>query len=453
MPDQSPTNITSRLEELADQDIEEVLRAPVVPQSKNQALGNILAGQSEEEDRSDWLQSAAFTGLEIGDLIYDISRIDPRALEAADFSRVEDLSNVFEYSHFAARMSDRSGASLEGTLNRQEGYVAERFAAQQQQSMGKEVEIPDEANQEGYDLLINGEKFQVKAHSDASGIREHLNEHPDIPVLVNQDLTEEIGGHPDVYPVPGMNQEMIEEATASSLEAGSEMLDFEVPAVALAVSTGRHIKGMLEGKTDLKAALPNIAFDFGGGVAGGAAGGYVGAEAMALAGMLFGPAGAVVGGIAGSVLGFSQGKRVARVLRREIFCADQEQALEEALQNYLDALRKASADNLEVVERKHAQLRDALRGGGAFSETLREKLLWRVEQEYQYRDKKAEELKEAIEEPHLLDPNGSDLLVGAAEGTRLMTTLGVHPHALSAELSSIEEKSAALLEERERYLA
>ncbi len=449
MPSQPPTSIVSRLKELADEDIEEVLRAPVVPQSKKQALGDILAGQSGEEDRPDWLGDAAFTGLEIGDLLYDISRIDPRALEAADFSHVEDLSNVFEYSHFAARISERTGDSLEGTLNRQEGYVAEQFAAQQQQSMGKEVEIPDEPNQEGYDLLINGKKFQVKAHSDADAIREHLQEHPDIPVLVNQDLAPEIGGHPDVYPVPGMDLEMIEEATASTLEAGSEMLDFEVPAIALAVSSGRHIKGMLEGNTDLEAALPNIAFDVGGGVAGGLAG----AEALAFAGMILGPAGSVVGGLVGAVLGHSQGRKLARVLRREIFCAEEEKALRDALQNLLGALQEASEDNLEALERKREQLAASLRGEEAIRETLRKKFLWRLDQEHQYREQKVEEVKKATKEPERLDPNGNDLLVGTAECARLMTTLGVHPQPVSSELSILEEKAKALMEERKRYLA
>jgi hypothetical protein len=443
-------DLKSRLEELSDRDIEEVLQAPFEPRSKTQALGDVLISGSEEENgRPDWLGNAAFAGLEIGDLLYDISRVDPRALEAADFSRVEDLSTVFEYSHFAARISERSGDSLEGTLSRQEGYVAEQFAAQQQQSMGKEVEIPDEPNQEGYDLLINGEKFQVKAHSDADGIREHLQEHPDIPVLVNQDLAPEIGGHPDVYPVPGMDQEMIEETTASTLEAGSEMLDFEVPAIALAVSSGRHIKEMLKGSTDLKAALPNIAFDFGAGVAGGLAG----AEALAFAGMVFGPAGGVVGGLVGAILGHGQGRKLARVLRREIFCAEEEKALRNALRDYLDSLREASRGNLDALGRKRAQLEASLRGEGALREALREKFLWRLEQERQYREQKSEEVKKATAEPERLDPDGKDLLVSAAESACLMTTLGIHPQAVSSELSVLEEKAKTLVEERKRYLA
>lgn len=449
MPNRPSLDLKSRLEELSEKDTKEILRSPVVSRSKSQALGEVLLGGNEEENgRPDWIGDAAFAGLTIGDLLYDISRIDPRALAAADFSRVEDLSNVFEYSHFAAQVSKRSGASLEGTLNRQEGYVAEQFAAQQQQSMGKEVEIPDEPNQEGYDLLINGEKFQVKAHSDAGAVREHLQEHPDIPVLVNQDLAPEIGSHPDVYPVPGMSQEMVEETTASTLEAGSEMLDFEVPAIALAVSSGRQIKGILEGRTDLKAAFPNIAFDFGGGVAGGLAG----AKALAFAGMVFGPAGAVVGGLVGSVLGHSQGRQLAQVLRKEIFCAEEDRALREALRDYLAALHKAIGDNLEALERKQAELEASLRGEEALRETLREKFLWRLKQERKYREQKVEKVERAAEEPDQLDPEGNDLLVGTAEATCLMTAVGIHPHAVSSNLSALEEKAEALVKERERYL-
>jgi hypothetical protein len=442
-------DIRSRLEELSGQDIESVLQAPLVPESKSQALGDILTGGSSENDRRpDWISDAAFAGITIGDLIYDITRIDPRAIRAADFSHAEDLSNVFEYSYFAERMSERSGNSLEGTLNREEGYVAERFAAQQQQSMGREVEVPDDANQEGYDLLINGEKFQVKSHSDPERVKEHLEEHPDIPVLVNQELAPEIGDHPDVYPVPGMDQEMIEEATASSLEAGAEVLDFEIPVVALAVVSGRQVLEMVKGNSDLKAAFPNVASELGGRVAGG----YVGMQALAFAGMMFGPAGGVVGGLAGAVIGNQQGKKIAQMLRREILCSKEEQALQYALQEYLESMRKAAKENLKALERKQVLFEELLPEREQTSKVLKENFLWRLTQERKYRAQKAEDIQNALDEPERLDPEGNDLLVGAVQGARLMNEVGIHPSAVSSELSNLSEKSEILLNARKRYL-
>ena len=169
-------DIASRIEELEDREISEVLEAPVVEKSKKEVLRDTLFDSGSEEitegkEEGDLYWEAAAGTLTVGDLLYDISRIDPQVLEATDFARTEDLSNVFEYSFFADRVSGRREAAYEGSISNQQGYVAERIAAQQQQSMGKEVEIPKDSNQEGYDLLINGQKFQVKCHKDADGVR------------------------------------------------------------------------------------------------------------------------------------------------------------------------------------------------------------------------------------------------------------------------------------------
>lgn len=445
-------NIANRIENLEDREVTEVLEAPIVEQSKNRALEELMfdssSEEAEEEGRTDvWWEGTA-GGLTIGDLIYDISRIDPKVLEATDFARTADLSNVFEYSYFADRVSDRSAAAYRGSVSNQQGYVAERHAAQQQQSMGKEVEIPDDSNQEGYDLLINGQKFQVKCHQDAAGVREHLEEHPDIPVLVNQELAEEIGGHPDVYPVPGLEYNKVVESTESTLEAGDEMLDFEVPMIAVAVASGRNLKAIIEGRTDMSSALANVVFEVGGRTGGGIAG----AKALAAAGLVLGPAGGVIGGLVGAVLGAREGKRIARLTRQYVLCASERKRLKEALHAYLQSLQSEAQKSLDVLERKRKSFEQSLDGKGQIRDALWKNFGWRIEQEQVYRQNKLQAIEESIRNPEKLDSDGDDMLVAAGEASRLMTQSGAHPWPLEDELEAVEEASSKLVEARRKAL-
>lgn len=445
-------DIANRIENLGDREIAEVLEAPVVKRSKNDALEVLMfdssSGETEEENRTNvWWEEAA-GGLTIGDLIYDTSRIDPQVLEATDFARTADLSNVFEYSYFADRVSDRSADSYRGSVSNQQGYVAERHAAQQQQSMGKEVEIPDDPNQEGYDLLINGQKFQVKCHQDAAGVREHLEEYPDIPVLVNQELAEEMGGHPDVYPVPGLEYDKVVESTESTLEAGDEILDFEVPMVAVAVASGRNLKAIIEGKTDMNAALANVAFEVGGRTGGGIAG----AKALAAAGLVLGPAGGVIGGLVGAILGAREGKKIARLMRQYVLCASERKKLKEALHRYLQSLQFETQKSLDVLERKRKSFEQSLDGKGRIRDALWGNFGWRIEQEQAYRQNKLQMIEESISNPEKLDSSGNDMLVATGEASRLMTQAGAHPWPLGGELEALEEASSELVEARERAL-
>lgn len=445
-------NIASRIENLEDQEIAEVLKAPVVERSKNDALESLVFGSSSGEtdggNRSDVQWEGVAGGLTIGDLVYDISRIDPQVLEATDFARTADLSNVFEYAYFADRVSGRSADAYRGSVSNQQGYVAERHVAQQQQSMGKEVEVPDDPNQEDYDLLINGQKFQVKCRQDATGVREHLEEHPDIPVLVNQELAEEMGGHPDVYPIPGLKYDEVVESTESTLDAGAEMLDFEVPGVAAAVASGRNLKAMVEGKTDMGSALVNVAFEVGGRTGGGIAG----AKALAAAGLVLGPAGGVVGGLVGAVLGAREGNRIARLMRQHVLCASERKKLKAALHRYLRSLKSETQKSLDVLERKRKSFKQSLDGRGRVRDALWESFSWRIEQEQAYRQNKLQVIRDSAENPENLDPDEGDMLTATGEASRLMTQAGAHPWALRGELEAVEEASSELVEARERAL-
>jgi hypothetical protein len=50
----------------------------------------------------------------IGDFLFDLSAIDPKVLEAADFSHIADLSSPFDLAVFAEKISDLPIASIRG---------------------------------------------------------------------------------------------------------------------------------------------------------------------------------------------------------------------------------------------------------------------------------------------------------------------------------------------------
>jgi hypothetical protein len=124
-----------------------------------------------------------FATLTIGDLVYDAARIDPIALEGINFARSADLETLPQFNAFADQLLAEPAQAFAGNISQLQGYVAERFVAQALREMGAEVEFPKTSNQAGYDLLVNGEPFQVKCLADKQGVNEHLEKYPDIPAF------------------------------------------------------------------------------------------------------------------------------------------------------------------------------------------------------------------------------------------------------------------------------
>jgi hypothetical protein len=239
----------------------EILNEPLNPSKPEEKLLSILS--SSDENKADM----SYAGLTLGDLIYDTMRLDPRVVEGIDFAKTEDLGGLFQLK-FAANY-DILNDIPQGEFTRLKGYVGERFVEQQLQSEGMEVEFPPDPNQAGYDLLVNGDEFQVKCVADISSVSNHFEKYPDIPVFINEEISESLVDVPNVYPVNGFSLEAVENSTRETIEAGGEVLDYEIPLIALSVAIGKNAYSFLRGKTDLKHGAINVAYDAVGGVAGG----------------------------------------------------------------------------------------------------------------------------------------------------------------------------------------
>jgi hypothetical protein len=242
-------------------------------------------------------------GLTAGDILYDAAAIDPTVLRAADFSRSEEISDIFDFGIFSDRIGSMAVESVAGAGNNLRGYVAEQIVATRLVEQGHVVTFPDTSNNPGFDLLVDGHAFQVKCLAGISGLREHFEKYPDMPVFANSELAEAVAATAEswagkVFYVEGFDREITDFIMEAALDAGASLGDMDVPYFAVAVSTAKNLFGWWQGRIPL-ADLPfSVVLD--GAVKGGlaTAGGFSG---NILGMLLFGPAGALIfGGVGGA---------------------------------------------------------------------------------------------------------------------------------------------------------
>ena len=224
--------------------------------------------------------------------------------------------NIDNFSDLSAKLkkdySHDSQGLTEGSLNKLKGHVAESHAAKHFEEAGVEVTWPEASNQEGWDLLLNGNQVNVKLVSDANNLVEHFKEHPEIPVVIPSDadnipktafhfdpsegidhLFDYLKDNPENAVIVNEQlshadiTESVEAATDCALGAGEGISIFP-PLFTTISSSYREIKLFKKGHTDIPSALKNAGLDIAGVGVGGGVGTAVG-----------GPAGGLVGSLGG----------------------------------------------------------------------------------------------------------------------------------------------------------
>lgn len=269
------------------------------PTTKQDRLSSMFFGDKNERNTT-----VAISGLSAGDFLYDYIRIDPTVVDGINFARMDNIDSIFAFSQFAHSID----LDTVGDISQIQGYVAEKLLAMELTAKGHEVEFPELSNQAGWDLLIDGEKFQVKNLADPSGVYEHLNKYPDIPVYVNADLAETFNDHPNVFIADNINHEEVISMTTHQLYLGQELTDFDVPLFSALVSTAVNVHHFYKKESDIQHTIANILTD----TASRSAAGYMGQLIGSAAGaMLFGPAGVVILSGTGAFVGVSQGGKLS----------------------------------------------------------------------------------------------------------------------------------------------
>ena len=176
-------------------------------------------------------ETGTFVSIYAGDLIYDILRVDPRVIDGVDFLRKGDLSNVLKFGkQEIVDRTEKSKESLAGLHDSYTGYTFERIVALDFQQRGAEVQFPSSAQQSGYDLVINGENFQVKTQGDGIDIIErHFEKYPYTKVISNSEAYEKfLEKYPDKNHLiinSGFNHVQTEDLVKQSTDAAVEVFE------------------------------------------------------------------------------------------------------------------------------------------------------------------------------------------------------------------------------------
>ncbi|MBY3531048.1 hypothetical protein HFN72_34925 [Rhizobium laguerreae] len=320
--------------------------------------GSLLEG-ALSRTRGDTAEIAAVSGLTAGDMIYNAASIDPMVISAADFSRSEDIGDIFQFGAFADRIGSMAAAASAGAGNNLRGYVSEQLVAARLTEIGHVVSFPDTSNNPGFDLLVDGMPFQVKCLMSLDGLREHFSKYPDMPVYANSELAEAVidsraAWAGKVFYVDGFDREISDLVMHTSLEAGEALGDLNVPYFAMATSMARNLHRVWRGRMPLSDLPFSVVMEAS--VKGGlsAVGGLSG-KALGL--LAFGPAGAMVlGGVGGASAlvgaGWTQ-EQLTRLLSSE-WLAD----LDTSTDRFRKALSTAIRSKIELLREKQAVLAD-----------------------------------------------------------------------------------------------
>lgn len=398
----------------------DVKSAAIPSERRSDLLVGILSN-----NRGDALEMAAVTTLSAGDMLYNAVSIDPMVLAAADFSRLENLGDIFRFGVFAERIGSMGEAAAAGAGNNLRGYVSEQLVAARLSEVGHVVSFPETSNNAGFDLLVDGVPFQVKCLQSIEGLRTHFAKYPDMPVYANAELAEAVINSGEewaklVFYVDGFDREIADLVMTTSLEAAEALGDLNVPYFAMAVSSVRNLYTIWRGRMPLSDLPFSVVMDAS--VKGGlSAIGALSGKAIGL--VAFGPAGAMVlGGVGGisALVGASWTREQATRLLSSEWLSD----LDASTERFRTAL-------LAVVRVKVAML-EAKKSGvpGTFSE-INDWIDARFGDDIVSLGEVAYDIETVI--PTLSQPARARACLAAMDAAK------VHPLAVEAELTDILE--------------
>ncbi|CDZ32759.1 Putative transmembrane protein [Neorhizobium galegae bv. officinalis] len=322
--------------------------------------GDLLEGVLSKS-RGDALEMAAVTALSAGDVLYNAVSIDPMILAAADFSRSEDLGDIFQFGAFAERIGSMSEAAAAGAGNNLRGYVSEQLVAARLAEVGHVVSFPETSNNAGFDLLVDGVPFQVKCLQGVEGLRTHFDKYPDMPVYANAELAEAVIDSGAewaklVYYVDGFDREIADLIMTTSMEAGAALGDLNVPYFAMAVSSARNLHRIWHGRMPLSDLPFSVVMDAS--VKGGlSAVGALSGKALGL--LAFGPAGALVLSSVGGI-GALVGVGWTREQATRLLSADWLSDLERSTERFRAAVLTAVRAKVAMLNEKKARVPDTV---------------------------------------------------------------------------------------------
>lgn len=318
------------------------------------------------------------------DVIKNLTEIDEHVYTAMSSLAGEQLDTIGDLSR---SLSDWESAEIGQSLppeavSKLMGHLAEPRVAENLENMGIQVEMPNLSNQEGYDLILNGEYFvNVKTVADASSLSSHFENYPNIPVIVPSDMN----GIPEDAISFGVDDSVDKVITALDLKkenlvlvddnlVHAEMLehaenlsdgllgslDVGFPLITLAFSGFREFRLLSQQKTQLIISAKNVGLD----LLGIGGGGWAGALAGIVAGLIFPGIGNILGAMIGGVGGAFGGRFITDKIKNL--------PLKKTLKQYDDKLEQSKSEIYSLQGRAQNDIqRERLILNGDLAESTR----------------------------------------------------------------------------------
>jgi hypothetical protein len=369
--------------------LETSLNAP----TQRQRLTAILGGEEK-----------AVLGLTVGEMVYDYVSIDKNALEAFDFVRPVNQNDIYQLATWSHGILGQSQPSVEGHLNRLQGYVFERLAALSLRHAGAVVEFPDDPSNRGWDFLVNGEKVQAKCGISPEMVEEHFKKYPGIPrVVVNEDLYNHFIDNDYVTAIHGVTRDAVRSVTEQSLEGASDLLDPHIIEMVPPMAILRSTYHWWRGETDLTAMATNLPADWAGRSIGVVCGHAVGRiVALGLGGW---PAILLPAFV--QVAGYRAGRLASDWFKHEVLLRSEVNQVRIALSEWCSGVVRVLSEMLERAERIGSRLLAQSEGAHQDWKFLFDDWARRLEKEQATRRFYLARFQQGITEPWVFRERGS----------------------------------------------
>ncbi|MEW6227081.1 MAG: hypothetical protein AB1700_03165, partial [Bacillota bacterium] len=299
-----------------------------LPGAMDDSVAQLACESDEQTRRNELVRRQSLTGLAlvgsgIDAIFANLSNMEHLldinwdVIRALDFSYAADLSH-FDALHAVVHEGlNQDPEQVAGWLSRLHGYVAEQVAADALSAQGYHVSFPDVPNEARYDLIVDGLPMQVKAGLDPQAIHEHLQAHPDIPVLTSPEIAEHFHDVLEVSGLPELDYDAVHDTTVDTLHAVDSMHSggIHIPMVTAIISGIREIGLLAQNMTDFPTSLKNMGLN----MLGTGAGGAIGAKVGAAVGGVLGPVGFAIGGLLGGIAGAMIGRGITNEIKLASF--------------------------------------------------------------------------------------------------------------------------------------
>ena len=301
------------------------------------------------------------SGVALYDVLYHLSKVDPLFLSA--FNRIHDSTQNFENFNDLSEYLKK----LQWREHYYKAYVGEEHTFDNLRNSSDNLFVPETTNNENFDFILNGQKYDRATSNDNSYIQQKLNDKPDdVHIWVGPDVDGKFANHPRVHiSEDSMSSDELLNITNESYQGVLNLGDFldGIPLITLAFSSAKNYKLVKSGSKDVESAVEHIVLDTLGVGVGSYLGGTLGlrlgqglAPATGGASLIIIPA---ITTLLGSIIGIITGKGIVRTFKERNLRRSLRVLTEESL-TFSNQYQKHYKPLLLTVKSKYRQNDDKL---------------------------------------------------------------------------------------------